>query len=474
MRLMQLRFALERFRSACQAKRRRILPRAGTSATYRRTYGLPSRVRHVGMSATRRSAYGLSSRVRRIGTSVAAFFTILGPGLVSAIAGDDAGGIGTYSVVGAKYGYQLLWALILVVLALIIVQEMTARLAVITGKGLADLIREQFGVRTTALAMLILFTANSAVTISEFVGVAAATESFGLSRYLSVPLAAVAVWWIVAHGNYKVAERIFIALSAVLGVYIISAFVVQPDWNQVLRGTLIPTIQPTADYVLLLIAIIGTTISPYMQFTLSATTLDKGIRPEEYRLVFWEVVLGVILSGAFGYFIIVATGATLNANGVTTIESAAQAAQALAPLAGPLAETLFGIGLLGASLLAASILPLSTTYAICEAFGWERGVNQEWSDAPVFYGLYTALIVIGALVALIPGLPLFEIFVLVYALNGILLPVLLILMLRLANNKRLMGAHVNTPVANALGWGLTVALIVLTAVLMVGSFLSVG
>lgn len=400
---------------------------------------------------------------------ILSFLAILGPGLVSAIAGDDAGGVATYSIVGAKYGYQLLWALLIIVIALAIVQEMTARITVMTGKGLSDLIREQFGVKTTTFAMLTLFVANSAVTISEFVGIAAATELFGISRYISVPISAVVVWWIVVRGNYKIAERVFLALSAVFAVYIISAFVVRPDWGQVARGTFIPTIQPDREFILLTIAVIGTTISPYMQFILSATTLDKGTQPREYHLVVIETVVGVVLSGAFAYFIVIATAATLHVHGVTEIETADQAAQALQPIAGPLAEVLFGVGLLGASLLAASILPLSTTYGICEAFGWERGVNQEWEDAPIFYGIYTALIVIGAVVALIPGLPLFQIFVLVYDLNGILLPILLILMLRLANNKRLMREHVNSPFANALGWGITLVLVVLTAALIVSS-----
>lgn len=402
------------------------------------------------------------SRIRLI-----TFLGLLGPGLVSAIAGDDAGGIGTYSVVGAKYGYDLLWALVIIIIALTVVQEMTARLAVVTGKGLADLIREQFGVRTTAFAMLTLFIANAAVTISEFVGIAAASELFGVNRYFSVPLAAIGVWYIVARGNYKIAEKIFLALSAILGVYIFAAFLAHPDWSAVAHGSLIPTIHGDHDFILLTIAVIGTTISPYMQFTLSAATLDKGTKLDEYGYVFWETVLGVVLSGAFAFFIIVATAATLHVEGVTQIETADQAARALAPIAGPLAEALFAVGLLGASFLAASILPLSTTYAICEAFGWERGVNQQRADAPIFYGIYTVLIFIGAVVALLPGLPLFEIFVYVYLLNGILLPVLLVLMLRLANNKRLMGTHVNSPVGNVLGWGTTIVVMVLTAILIV-------
>jgi NRAMP (natural resistance-associated macrophage protein)-like metal ion transporter len=272
----------------------------------------------------RRAPFRLERAKRRAlpRVPILTFLAILGPGLVSAIAGDDAGGIGTYSVVGAKYGYELLWALVVVIIALIVVQEMTARLAVTTGKGLADLIREEFGVRTTTFAMLSLLIANGAVTISEFVGVAAASELFGVTRYFSVPLAAVAVWYIVTRGNYPVAEKIFLALSAVLGVYIFAAILSNPDWGAVARGTFIPVIRTDSDFVLLTIAVIGTTISPYMQFTLSATTLDKGTKPSEYGFVLWETVIGVILSGAFAYFIVVATGATLHQNGITQIESA--------------------------------------------------------------------------------------------------------------------------------------------------------
>jgi NRAMP (natural resistance-associated macrophage protein)-like metal ion transporter len=404
---------------------------------------------------------------------VFAFLAILGPGIVSGIAGDDAGGIATYATVGAKYGYQLLWTMVLIIVSLSVVQEMAARLAVVTGKGLSDLIREQFGVKTTAFAMLTLFIANGAVTISEFVGIAAASELFGVSRYISVPIAAVAVWWIVVRGNYKIAERFFLTLSFVLVVYVISAFVVRPDWGAVLRGTVLPTVQFDRDFILLAIATIGTTISPYMQFTLAATIVDKGTKPEEYKSEIFETLLGVILSGGFAYFIIVATGATLFVSGLHDISTADQAAQALEPIAGPLAEYLFGIGLLGASFLAASILPLSTTYGICEAFGWERGVNHDFHDAPIFFGIYTALIVVGALVALIPGLPLFSLLILVYDLNGILLPVLLVLMLRLANNRRLMGKHVNSPFANILGWGTTITLIVLTALLLLSSMIPI-
>ncbi len=396
---------------------------------------------------------------------------VLGPGVVAAIAGDDAGGIATYATVGAQYGYELLWAIVVITILLAVVQEMVARLSVVTGKGLSDLIREEFGVRTSVIAMLVLFIANSAVTISEFVGIAAAGELFGVPRYVAVPIAAAAIWWLVVYGNYRQAERVFLALGFILTTYVVSAIVVHPDWGAVLRGTLIPVVHLDRTFLLILIATIGTTISPYMQFVLASTIVDKGVRPDEYRGEFWETMLGVFLSDLFAYFIIVATGATLHVSGITQLDSAAQAALALQPIAGPFAEALFGVGLLGASLLAASVLPLSTAYSISEAFGWERGVNQTWQDAPIFYGLYTALIVIGAVVALIPGAPLFLIFILVYDLNGILLPVLLILMLRLANDRRLLGDRVNGRVANFLCGATTVILLVLTILLLGSSFL---
>ncbi len=402
---------------------------------------------------------------------IAAFLGLLGPGVVSAIAGDDAGGIATYSIAGAQYGYGLLWVMVVITVLLAVVQEMAMRLSVVTGKGLSDLIREEFGVKTTAFAMLTLFVANTAVTISEFVGIAAAGELLGVTRYFAVPLSAIAVWWVVVRGNYKRAEKIFLILGFVLVAYVISGIIVRPDWGAVARGTFIPSFQFDQTFLLVVIATIGTTISPYMQFTLSATVVDKAVQSAEYKGELFETLLGVLLSNAFAYFIIIATGATLFVHGINQIESADQAALALEPIAGPLAKYLFAIGLLGASLLAASILPLSTTYAICEAFGWERGVNNEWNDAPIFYGIYTALIAIGALAALVPGVPLFLIFLLVYDLNGVLLPIILVLMMRLANDRRLMGEHVNGKFANWVGWGTVVILIVLTALLFLSPLL---
>ncbi len=402
------------------------------------------------------------------------YLAILGPGLISALAGDDAGGIGTYATAGAAYGYDLLWALLVVTFALAVVQDMCARMGVVTGKGLSDLIREQFGVKTTAVAMLALLVSNAAVTVSEFVGIAAASEIFGLSRYISVPLAAILVWYIVARGDYRRAEKIFLALSLVFLAYFVSVLVVQSDWAAVVRGTLIPSFRADTKYLLVVIALIGTTISPYMQFSLQAIIVEKGIKREEYPLARADTLIGVVLTNAVAFFIIVATGATLHVRGIFDIQSADQAALALQPIAGIFAEQLFAIGLLGASLLAASILPLTSAYAVCEAFGWERGLQQSAEDAPIFYGLYTSIIVIGALLALIPGVPLFLLLLLAYDVNGILLPIILILMLRLANNNRLMGRYVNGRIANLLAYGTAMVLIILTALLVVSSVLGLG
>ncbi|MBI5876790.1 MAG: Nramp family divalent metal transporter [Chloroflexi bacterium] len=399
---------------------------------------------------------------------------ILGPGLISALAGDDAGGIGTYATAGAAYGYNLLFALLIVTVALAYVQDMSSRMGVVTGKGLSDLIREEFGVRTTAVAMLALLAANAAVTVSEFVGIAAAAELFGVSRFAAVPAAALGVWWLSVRGGYNRAERVFLILTLAFGAYIISALVVHPDWGAVARGALAPTFQSDPRYILMLVALIGTTISPYMQFSLQSIIVEKGVRMDAYTPQRIETLAGVLLSDLIAFFIIVATAATLHANGVTDIQSADQAAMALEPAAGPLAKSLFALGLLGASLLAASVLPLTSAYAICEAFGWERGLRKGADEAPIFYGIFTTTIVLGAALALMPGVPLFTLLVLSQDVNGILLPVILILMLRLANNHRLMGAHVNGRLGNTIGYGSVAALIVLTALLIVGSVIGIG
>jgi NRAMP (natural resistance-associated macrophage protein)-like metal ion transporter len=398
-----------------------------------------------------------------------AFLAIMGPGLVTANADNDAGGIATYVTVGAAYGYQMLWILVLITISLGVVQEMAARLGVVTHKGLSDLIREQFGVRTTALAMLTLLIANIATTIAEFAGIAAASELLGIPKYVTVPVAAIFVWFVVVRGNYKRVEKLFLALSLVFISYVFAGFLAHPNWGDVLRGLTTPTIIPETRFVLLFIATVGTTITPWMQFYLQASIVDKGLTVEEYPYARADVLFGAFVTDFFSFFIIVATGATLYVNGIHQIDSASQAAQALAPIAGPLAGGLFAIGLLGASLLAASVLPLSTAYAVCEAFGWERGMNQSMGDAPIFYALYTGLIIIGAAIALVPNAPLFLILLLSQDVNGILLPIILILLMRLANDPRLMGKYVNSRLANALGWGTAIVLIGATIVLLVSS-----
>ncbi|MBI5304923.1 MAG: Nramp family divalent metal transporter [Chloroflexi bacterium] len=400
-----------------------------------------------------------------------AFLAIMGPGLVTSTADNDAGGIATYATVGAAYGYQMLWILLLITISLAVVQEMIARMGVVTGKGLSDLIREEFGVKTTAFAMLTLLVANVATTIAEFAGIAAASELLGIPKWIAVLLSALFVWFIVVRGNYKRAEKIFLALSLVFIAYVFAGFLAKPDWGDVARGLVTPTIVPETKFFLLFIATVGTTITPWMQFYLQGSIVDKGLKVEEYAYARADVLFGALVTDFFSFFMIVATGATLYVSGNRVIDSAAQAAAALVPIAGELAGEMFALGLLGASLLAASILPLSTAYAVCEAFGWERGVNQTWEDAPVFYGLYTGMIVIGAAVALIPDVPLITLLLASQTVNGILLPVILVLMLRLANIKRLMGKYANSRLANIIGWGTALIVIAATIVLLVSTAL---
>lgn len=402
-----------------------------------------------------------------------AFLAILGPGLIAGAAGDDAGGIATYASVGAQYGYSLLWALVIITVSLIVVQLQVARLGVVTGKGLAELIREQFGVRWTTLAMLVLLIANGAVTAAEFAGIAAAGELFGISRLLTVPLAAVAVWLIVVRASYSVAEKAFLILGAALLTYVGAAFLARPDWGQAAAALLTPRVSLEPGYLSMLITLVGTTITPYMLFYLQSSISDKGVPISEYPAERTDAVFGSILSDLIAAFIIICTAATLYVSGIQ-VATADDAARALEPLAGPYARILFGVGLVGASMLAASVLPLSTAYAICGAFGWERGVSYSWGEAPIFNGLYTALILLGALFVLIPGLPLIQVIVATQTLNGLLLPVVLVFLVRLANDRDLLGAWTNGRIFNVLAYGTTAVLIVLTAALLISSALGVG
>jgi NRAMP (natural resistance-associated macrophage protein)-like metal ion transporter len=398
-----------------------------------------------------------------------AILGFLGPGLIAANAGNDAGGIATYSTVGAQYGYGLLWMMIIITVSLAVVQEMCARMGAATGKGLSDLIRERFGVRGAAFAMLTLLVANTLTTISEFAGIAAALELFGITKYLSIPIAAVAVWFLLTKGTYERVEKVFLVMTFAFFTYPIAAFMAHPDWAQVVHSTVVPTFHWQSTYLLLFVGTVGTTITPYMQLYIQSSVAEKGVTMERYAPERADAYVGSIFGNVISAFIIIACGATIFAatggKGVI-INTADQAALALTPLLGPYAKYLFGIGLLGASLLAAAVLPLSTTYAVCESFGFERGVSYRFKEAPVFQGLFTGMLVMGGLVALIPGLPLIQLLVIVQVINGVLLPILLTFILLLVNDRRIMGRYVNGIWNNFVAIGTTVLLSALSFIMI--------
>lgn len=395
--------------------------------------------------------------------------SVIGPGLIAGNAGNDAGGIATYSIVGAREGYGLLWALILNTVALAVIQEMSARMGVVTGKGFADLVREQFGVKVTLAVMALFVFANLTVTIAEFAGIAASMELFGVSKYLSVPVAALLVWFAVVKGNFKQVERFLLAISLIYFTYVISGFMANPPWERVAREIAFPRVRLDPEYILLFITMVGTTITPYMQFYLQSAVVDKGIRIEEYRYARYDVYAGAFMTGFIAFFIILATGTILHPAGVI-VDSAEHAAQALQPLAGEFASHLFAIGLLNASFLAAFVLPLATAYGLSEAFGWESGINKSFREAPQFLGFYTAFIVIGAGVIMLPRAPLIKIMFLSQTINGILLPFVLVIMLRLVNDRTIMGEYVNSGKMNVITWVTVVILILLTVLLLLTSF----
>jgi len=410
----------------------------------------------------------VSPRVRSLRTRLVLLLAVIGPGIITANVDNDAGGITTYSVAGAHYGYSLLWILPLVALALILVQEMSARLGIVTGKGLADLIRESLGVRITTLVIGIVLVANLANTVSEFAGVAASMEIFGISKYLSVPLAAVGVWLLVVMGNYKAVERVFLVASAIYLAYVASGIMARPPWAEVAQAFVTPSFHLEAGYITIFVTAIGTTIAPWMQFYQQASIVDKGLEPSDYAYERLDVILGSLFAVFVAGFIIIACAATLNAHGVR-IETAKDAALALGPLAGRYASTLFALGLLNASVFSAAILPLSTAYVVCEAFGWEKGVSRNLREAPVFFAVYTALIVLGAGIILLPIRSLVQAMLASQTLNGVLLPVVLVVMLRLINDRRVMGKFVNGRVANGLAWIVVALLIGLTILLVITS-----
>jgi Mn2+/Fe2+ NRAMP family transporter len=410
----------------------------------------------------------LSQRIKPLRVRLLLLLAVVGPGIITANVDNDAGGITTYSVAGAHYGYSLLWMMPLVALALIVVQEMSARLGVVTGKGLADLIRERLGVRLTALIIGIFLFANLANTVSEFAGVAASMEIFGVTKYLSVPIAAVVVWLLIVKANYKWVERVFLAASAIFLAYIISGVLARPPWGEVAKAFVTPSFQFEPGYVVIFVTIIGTTIAPWMQFYQQSSIVDKGLKITEYAYERVDVVVGSLFAVIVASFIMIACAATLHANGVR-IESAKDAALALGPFAGRYASSLFAFGLLNASVFSAAILPLSTAYVVCEAFGWEAGVNHGWRDAPIFFTVYTTLIILGAAVILLPIQSLVKTMMASQTLNGVLLPIILIVMLRLINEKRLMGRWVNGRAFNLLAWVIVAVLILLTVILVVVS-----
>ena len=405
-------------------------------------------------------------RIRR--ASLLAFLAVMGPGLITGFAGNDAGGVTTYTAVGAHYGFAMLWLLVLSTAGLIVIQEMCARMGAVTGKGLSDLIRERFGVRWTIVAMLALLVANGSNVAAEYAGIAASFELIGVPRIVSVPAAAVVIWVLVVFFNYRFVERALFVLILAYVAYPVSAFIVGPDWGAVARGLVVPSLPPQQAALVAALALVGTTITPYMQFYIQASIVDKGIDRDQYRFARVDVLLGAVLTGINAFFMIIVAGSVLFPAHVV-VQSASDAARALLPLAGPQSQLLFGVGLFGASLLAATIMPLSTSYAICEAFGWESGISKNLREAPVFMGLFTLLVVGGAIAVLSPSVPLIPLILVSQNVNGLLLPIVLVFILKLAGDRTVMGAHANSRTSQLVGVGtalgasaLSIALVAMT------------
>jgi NRAMP (natural resistance-associated macrophage protein)-like metal ion transporter len=396
---------------------------------------------------------------------VVIFLSILGPGIVTGSVDNDAGGITTYSVAGALYGYNLLWTLIPSFIVLIIIQEMNARMGIVTGKGLADLIRENAGVKITFLIFIGLLIADIGNTTTEFAGVAGSMEVFGVSKYISVPIVSFMIWILVVKGTYKIAERIFLIFSASLLLYVISAIMGKPHWGEIRHAMIHPQLEINTQSLAMIIGIIGTTIAPWMQFYMQSAVIEKGLKMKHYKYLLVDIVVGCIATVVVAFFVIVACASTLHVNGIQ-INEAKDAAMALKPLAGELASQVFAFGLFIASIFSATILPLATAFYVCEAFGFEAGIDKQWNDAKEFYILYTGILIIGAVIILFPNAPLIQISLWSQVLNGMLLPVVLICMILLVNNKKIMGEHVNKPINNIIGWSAVICLIVLTLALL--------
>jgi Mn2+/Fe2+ NRAMP family transporter len=393
------------------------------------------------------------------------YLAILGPGIIAANSGNEASGIATYSTAGADYGYTLLWSFIPMTICFIVAQEMCVRMGVVTGQGLADLIREQFGVRWTALVMLALLIANTGIIVAEFVGIAQASELLGISRYISVPITAMVVWWLVVRGTPKRVEQIFLLMSLVFLTYIVSAFMAKPDWTHVAREFVTPSFSLESGYLFTVVALIGTTITPFMQIFVQSSVVEKHLDDDDLNFARADAVIGVFFANLIAAFIVIATATTLHSSGVK-LEDAADAAQALAPVVGEYAKYLFAVGLFGASMLAMGVLPLATAYSLTEALGFEKGLSRSFREAPIFLGIFTTLIILGAIVALIPGIPQIRLLLLTQCVNGLLLPVLLIAIVILANNREIMGEHKNKFLFNVVAVTVTTVVSILSVLLI--------
>ena len=408
----------------------------------------------------------LPKRVKVWRLRVLLLLSVIGPGFITANVDNDPGGILTYSQAGAKFGYALLWTLIPTTIALIVVQEMAARMGAVTGKGLSDLIREEFGFRATFFVMLVLGLADLGNIAAEFAGIASGMGIFQISKYVCVPIGALLVWALIVRGTYKPVEKLLIIFSLVYISYPIAALLAHPNWMLAMRETFVPQINRSSEYLVVIVGLVGTTITPWMQFYLQASVVEKGIGVREYKLSRWDVIIGCIVTDVVAFFIVTACAATLYVHGVHDINDAADAASALQPLAGWFSSYLFAIGLVNAGLLSAAILPLATSYNICEGLGFESGVDKRFGEAPVFYWLYTLLIVFGAGVVLIPRMPLIRLIIVSQVANGVLLPFVLFFMLKLINRRDVMQQYTNSRLWNVIAWATSITMIVLSTAML--------
>jgi len=404
--------------------------------------------------------------IKKLLKQAAIFLAILGPGIITGSVDNDAGGITVYSVAGATYGYGLIWTLIPSFVVLLVIQEMNARMGIVTGKGLSDLIRENAGLKLTFFIFIGLLLSNIGNTTTEFAGVAGSMEIFGVSKYISVPLVAIMVWFLVVKGTYKIAERIFLIFSVSLLTYVVSALMSRPHWAEIGSSIIHPQVALTTQSLAMVIALVGTTIAPWMQFYMQSTVIEKGLKMKHFKYTVIDITVGCVVTIVVAFFIMVACGSTLHPNGIQ-INEAKDAALALKPLAGALASQVFAFGLFVASVFSATILPLATAYYVSEAFGFEAGIDKKWDEAKEFYTLYTGILIVSAIIILIPNAPLIKISIWSQVLNGVLLPVVLVSMIMLINNKKIMGTYTNTLTQNIIGWSAVILLTGLSLLLLV-------